>query len=224
VIVVHGFGQTRISFVPLAKAIASQGAVVFNADVAFTVPFLTGMERLACAVRFARATAPDYDGDPSRITIAGNSRGAISGLVVGLAGDDFGGDCVVSEGSALPDAVVGYEGRYEHATTDPFVLHTYLEQEDPELLEAIDPYSHIGRNPALQVRLIHGDAADVGRYVVLPEESIAMHQALADVGYDVELHVVEGASHLALTMRHSDAFALMVEQVMELARGSSQQK
>jgi hypothetical protein len=49
-----------------------------------------------------------------------------------------------------------------------------------------------------------------------------MQQALANAGYDVELHVVEGAVHSALIRPDSDAFALMVKQVMEVARGSSQ--
>lgn len=224
VVVVHGFGQSRPWFEPLARAIASQGAVVFNTDVAFGVPFLPGIEHLACAIRFARATAPDYDGDPNRITVVGNSAGAASGMVVGLAGDDFEGDCVVSDVSALPDALAVYEGPYEFATTNygDVVDHTYLQQEDPELLEAINPYSHIGRNPDLQVRLIHGDDVDNIWYEVPPEESIESHQALADAGYDVELIVVEGDSHTALTSPNSGVFALTVEQVMELARSSSE--
>lgn len=225
VVVVHGYGQDKSVFAPLAQTIASQGAVVFNADVAFTVPLLSGIERLACAIRFARTTAPDYDGDPNWITIVGNSAGASSGLVVGLAGDDFEREyCVVSDVSALPDALVAFEGGYEFATTNygGVIDHTYLKQKDPELLEAINPYSHIGRNPDLQVRLIHGDDFDEFWYDIRPEDSIAMHQALADAGYDVELIVVEGASHTALTNRYTDAFALTVQQVMELARNSSQ--
>jgi acetyl esterase/lipase len=224
VVVAHGAGQRRRNFAPLAEAIASQGAVVFNIEVQFTVPFLTGIERLACAVRFARATAPDYDGDPNRITIVGNSAGAASGVVVGLAGDDFEEGCVVSDVSALPDALVAFEGPYEFATTNygDMADHTFLKQEDPELLEAIDPYSHIGRNPDLQIRLIHGDDVDYFWYDTILEESIGLHQALTDAGYDVELIVVEGAYHKALTRPTSDAFALTVQQVMELARSSSQ--
>jgi acetyl esterase/lipase len=198
--------------------------VVFNIDVALGTPMLPAIERLACAIRYARATAPDYDGDPNRITVVGNSGGAASGMVVGLAGDDFEGDCVASDGSALPDAVVAYEGPYEFATTNygGVVDHTYLQQEDPELLEAIDPYSHIGRNPDLQVRLIHGDDWGAFWYDTPLDESIELHQVLADAGYDVDLIVVEHAPHSALTLPHSKAFALTVEQVMELARTSSQ--
>ncbi len=100
--------------------------------------------------------------------------------------------------------------------------HLSLKDDDPELWQAINPYSHIGRNPELQVRLLHGDAGGVIWWETPLGASIEFHQALADAGYDVELIVVEGASHSALPSQYSDAFALTVQQVMELARSSSQ--
>ncbi len=224
VIVVHGGMQYRTDFADLSEAIASQGAVVYNINVNYTFPHLIGIERIACAVRYARATAADYGGDPSRITLVGNSAGAATGAVVALAGDDFEGDCVVTEGSALLDALIAFEGPYEYTTTVGLARydHTHLKDEDPELWRAINPYSHIGRNPDLQVRLIHGEDVDIYWYDLPPEVSIEFHQALTDAGYDVELSVVEGASHIDLTQSDSDAFALTVYQVMELARSSSQ--
>ncbi|NIN65728.1 MAG: carboxylesterase family protein [Anaerolineae bacterium] len=224
VIVAHGAMQHRSDFADLSEAIASQGAVVYNIYVDFTVPFITGIERIGCAVRFARATAADYGGDPGRITLVGNSAGASTGAVVALAGDDFEGDCVVTEGSALLDALVAFEGPYDMAARAVGMGrfdHTYLIDEDPALLHAINPYSYIGRNRDLQTRLVHGDDVDVQWYDTPLEVSVEFHQALADAGYDVELIVVEGASHIALTKSDSDAFALTVQQVMELARRSS---
>jgi len=202
VIVVHGSSQDRSSFENFSRAIASQGAVVFNIDTTFGVSAV--IERVACAVRFARATSPDYDGDPSRIIIVGFSRGARCGLVASLAGDDFRGDCVISDGSALPDAFVGYEGGYDFTTSDASYRTPGTN----------DAYYYIGQNPDLQVRLIYGD---VGHYVTV---SIEMHQALANAGYDVELHVVEGAGHSLNPDSYS--FAPMIKQVMEVVRDSSQ--
>jgi acetyl esterase/lipase len=193
--------------------------------VHFTLPYLTsGIERMACAVRFARATAADYGGDPSRITLVGNSAGADNGAVVALAGNDFAGDCVVTDVSALPDALVGFEGVYDHSTTDygPSYDYASLKDEDLELWHATNPYSNIGRNPELQVRLVYGDEVDPAWYDVQPEVSVEFHQALVEAGYDVELILVEGASHTDLTKHYSDAFAMTVELVMELARDSSQ--
>ena len=187
VIVAHGMDQSRFKLMRLAKAIASEGAVVYNIDVAYSFPFITGVERIACAVRFARATAVDYGGDPSQIILVGYSAGAVTGAVVGLAGDDFEEGCAVTDASALPDAMVLFEGPYDYTVKATCVDHTVLEDTDPEVWEAVNPYSHIGRNPDLQVRLLHGDDNDTACYDILPQASIDFHQALAEAGYDLSL-------------------------------------
>ena len=217
VIVVHGLGQGRNDFAGLAEAIAAEGAVVFNISVVFSVPPLDAIEDIACAVRFARATAPDFDGDPDSITLVGNSSGAAKGSIVAMDGDSYGGDCVVEQGSALPDALVGYEGPFDYAT------HLYgsfavpaLQQADPETWEAVDPYSQIGGNPELVVRLVHGRDDDVAWYDVLPEVSTRFHDALAAAGYDVQVTFIDGAGHGALRPG-SAAFDLTVQEVIETA-------
>jgi hypothetical protein len=143
--------------------------------------------------------------------------------VVALAGDDFEGDCVATDASALPDALVGFEGPYDYATTvyQSSFDHTILKDSDPELWHAINPYSHIGRNSDLQVRLVHGDAVD-DYWEILPEVSMGFYEALVDAEYDAELIVVKGASHTALVDPYSDVEALVVQLVMDLAQGSSQ--
>jgi hypothetical protein len=156
----------------------------------------------------------------------GNSGGAATGAVVAMAGDDFEGECVVTDGSARLDALVGYEGPYDYATTDYLDSDSVwtisiLRETDPELWEALNPYSHIGGNPDLQIRLIHGDDIDLRWYDVPPNVSIEFHQALADAGYDVELTIVEGATHIDLTTPDTRGLRLTVQQAMELARGSS---
>ena len=219
VVIAHGIGENRRALKELAKAIASRGALVFNSSVFYNMPWSSGIEYLACAVRFARATAPDYGGDPNKIIIVGNSGGAYFALMVGLAGDDFKeGECIVSDGSAIPDAIIGYEGPYDIATADyGGMSHSYLEQEDPELWRKINPYTNIGKNPDLKVRLIHGDLPDATVFDVKLEVSTGIHQALLDAGYDVELQIVEDAGHGDLPIPDSEVFNLAVEQVMELA-------
>jgi len=224
VVVAHGSGESRSTFADLAEEIASHGAVVYNIDYTLTLPLPIGNEDIACAVRFARGTAADYGGDPDWITLVGSSAGADLGAVIALAGDDFEGDCVVTDASALLDAFVGFEGFYNLAKAALVIPDlTILKDEDPELFETVNPYSHIGRNSDLQVRLVHGDDIDTQWWDIPPEASIEFHQALADAGYDVELILVDGASHATLSSKylHPDAFALTVEQVMELARSSS---
>jgi len=69
-------------------------------------------------------------------------------------------------------AFVGFEGNYDLATHpyrpnpyDNSQDHTLLKDEDPELWKAIDPYTHIGKNPELQIRLIHGKDHDSAGFV-----------------------------------------------------------
>jgi acetyl esterase/lipase len=218
VVVAHGVMESRLNYANLAESIATQGAVVYNIDWWSTPPWSTGIECIACAVRFARATAADYGGDASRITLVGSSAGAATGAVVALAGDDFGGNCIATDASAMPNALVAWEGPYDYATTVYNVYdHPSLKDEDPELWEAINPYSHIGQNPELQVRLVYGNDVDTSWWDIAPQVSMDFHQVLADAGYDVELVVVEGSDHTDLTSSSSDALAVMVEQVMEVA-------
>lgn len=53
-----------------------------------------GWQDAACALRFARAKAADYGGDPARVIVVGYSGGGTAGAVMALAGDDFDGDCL----------------------------------------------------------------------------------------------------------------------------------
>jgi dienelactone hydrolase len=226
VIIVHGVSQSKKTFQPLAESIASQGAVVYNITVKHTFPNTIAIKRIACAVRFARATAADYGGDPSRVTLVGNSAGANTGIIVALGGDRIErieGDCLEEEETAYVDAFVGYEGGYDIATTvypTPYD-HSHLKDKDPELWHATNPYAFIGQNPELQIRLVHGDDLASAWYDFSPKSSQDFYQALAEAGYNVELTIVDDNPHTALTNDESEAFALTVEIVMEVARGIS---
>lgn len=221
VVAIHGAWVPRYSLNTLVKAIAAQGAVVYNADVIHGTPHMTSaIERIGCAVRFARHTAAGYGGDPNWIALVGHSAGGHGTAVIALAGDVFGGDCVVTDASTLVDALVTYEGVFDLST---HVYHssmdfTAIKNEDPELWQALNPYSQIGRNPELRVRLVHGDAPDLDWSDTPLDVAVGFHQALAEAGYDVELTVVEGAPH----QPYADAIAVVVEQLMELARSASQ--
>jgi dienelactone hydrolase len=201
VVVVHGIGMNRRDLRSFAKTIASQGAVVYNIDVMHSSDDQTpSYERTACAVRFARSTAANYGGDPNRITMFGYSLGGASGMVIALAGEDFAGDCTVTDESALVDAFVAYEGSFNWPHRGP--------------------YSYIGGNPNLQVRLVHGDFEDT--FADMPVEiSMEFHQALEDAGYDTDVIVVEGASHWDANLKGTDAYAVTVQLVMELAHSST---
>ena len=84
-------------------------------------------------------------------------------------------------------------------------------------MDAINPYSYIGGNPDLKVRLIHGIDNDDTVFEVLPEVSTQFHEILIDAGYDAELTIIEGGTHFDHTNPYSETFKVIVEQVMNLA-------
>lgn len=196
VVFAHGSGGSKISERAIGRALAESGAVVYQPDLVDEHPFLETVQQVACAVRYARATAATYGGDPDNVAMVGFSMGAATGVIVGLSGDDFTAGCVENEASALPDVFVGYEGPYDWARSESPSQLQLLEREDPVLWAKIDPYSHIGRHPDLIVRLIHGVDEDTQWYDVAPQVSQDFERALSAAGYDVELTLVEGAAHM----------------------------
>jgi hypothetical protein len=121
-----------------SQALAERGVLVFtinwltpNTDLAWKddgMDFRMMAEAHICAIRFARARAPDYGGDPTQVVLVAFSMGARIGITAALAGDDLpvlwedfatkrGGppsqiDCVEGKASANVKAFVGIGGRY----------------------------------------------------------------------------------------------------------------
>ena len=212
VVILHGMNETRADWTPFARAIAHDRAVVFNVEYrADELARPGGPEDAACAVRFARAQAPAYGGDPARVTLFGFSAGAVYGALAALAGDQFAGDCATRGVSALPSAFVGVAGPYDPTllASDP---RPPLRQTDPARYEELNPYTHLGGNPRLRVLLLHGadDAA------APPEMSTRFCAALAAAGYDATLTVVEGYGH-EIPLSDSPAFRQIVRETLRFA-------
>jgi dienelactone hydrolase len=198
VVVMHYLSGSRHSMTPLATAIAEGGAVVYNATVPDDPPFLETLEYLACAVRYARRTAKEHHGDAAPVTLVGVSLGAWAGGLVALDGDHYDSDaCVADDEPVAVDAVVAYEGPYDLATSQQYPLGIpELEATEPGLWSEIDPYQHLGGNPDLVIRLIHGLDEDRTWGEVHPEVSDDFSRALDDAGYDVELTWIDDAFHI----------------------------
>lgn len=193
VIVFHGGGDYKGMVSELAQAIAEQGAVVFAPTYHSRAPTTenpvgTGAEDAACAVRFARDQAATYGSRDDRMIVVGHSIGALMGTLMMLAGDDFNGDCLTKEGSALPDAFVGLDGGYDPI---PFMPDELLESAPADCLR-IDPYTYIDRKP---IREDVSFLLFVGSYLTSQKESQAFRDALQDSGYEVFLVQIPGIDH-----------------------------
>jgi dienelactone hydrolase len=200
VIVAHGGNQRTLDVRDWATGIAQQGAMTYNVSwPAGGTGSREAAQRLTCAVAVAVADAADHAADTSRVVFVGHSLGATVGAAASLGGAPASADCAVTEGDSLPDAFVGYEGPYDIAEGD----------------DAADPYAHIGGNPDLVVRLLHGDVEDTAFYDTPLSVSEAFLEALKDAGYDAELTIVEGGAHYPID-DGTPAQQAVVAQVTEL--------
>lgn len=160
------------------------------------------------AVQFVRAKAADYDLDPDRIGLIGDSAGAHLAALVALAGDQYNaayrddGNATVA---ANVKALVGFYGVYDlHAqwthdlTTRPRdnIVEKFLgasPMQNRRIYFEASPisYATIDRNQ-LRVLLIHGTDDDI---VDPPTQSGAFLTALGQAGFFVRRIIIPGAGH-----------------------------
>lgn len=217
-VMMHGRPRKPRDMEALARVVAGAGAVVFNIDYRGVRPVVQegwpeAAEDIACAMRFARARAADYGGDPSTLVLVGHSYGGYLGPLVALAGDEFAGQCVVGpDVSALPTGFVGIAGNYV-VEAEPIWETWYggSREERPGAWRKGDFRTHIGGNRGLVVRLIH----ERGDPIIPPRQPRQFHAALRDAGYDTRLRLVNGDEHFALLDPEGNG-RLVVPLILEL--------
>jgi predicted esterase len=178
-VLIHGAGLDRDSYGQFADLLAESGAVVFNADWRVLADHVEdSLGDIACAVRYARAHATEYGGDPGGMVLIGHSTGAIYAGEVATNGDVYKGDC----------------------PGDTSALTGGLAMLSPAQVPGGRPWSHrtLGSNPELQVVIAHGEDDDVAR----PSLSLRTARTLEAAGYDVEMELVEG-DHYRLVLADS---------------------
>jgi acetyl esterase/lipase len=217
-VLVHGGGWVtghRYTMSRLADALAARGVVTYNVDYRLVGQgggYPATFEDLACAVRFARADSVRFGGEGGRIAVVGHSAGGHLAAVIALAGDGYHGDCMVDDGSALPDAMVGLSGPY-----DPRRFRVPLSsffggppESAADAWSAGNPFQLLGANPSLVVRLAWGEED-----AVVPEfYGTSFQEALAAAGYDATFTVVPGADHGGIRNPRSEG-APVVDLVIE---------
>jgi len=229
IVMLHGCCGSRDNLSPLASRLAEEGAVIFNASWRGTDSDAGGYpgayEEAACAVRFARATAPAHGGDPRRVTLVGWSDGALVAGVVADAGDDFAHGCRGEAAGATPDSFVGLGGFFGWAPAgDGSIDATYVNERTVRFFggtppdaatawAAGNPYTHLGRNPRVPIRLVVGSDDPL----LVDDQCFAL-AALA-VGHPVSLNIAEGAGHQTVIAPQYPEGALAVRQILLAANG-----
>jgi acetyl esterase/lipase len=207
VVTIHGCCGTRKDLLPLAMRLAAGGAVVFNASWPNFVDggrYPTSYQEVGCAVRFARAQALRFGGDPSRVTLVAWSDGALIGGVVTNLGDSVGGECPAGVGNARPEAFValggflgwpaGEDGWVDPAYVTPRTVDFFggTPAARPDAWAGGNPYASLGRGAQVPIRLLVGSDDE------LRAGNERFAEAARAAGHSVDLVVVDGASNLSL--------------------------
>jgi acetyl esterase/lipase len=158
----HGASGGKGAMEPLARPLAEQGWIVFNANwLAPQRPLdaavlESSFEAAGCAVRFAGVTARNYGGNGEPLTVVGLSAGGLAGALVSLSPEGFGDVCNRAVQASAVSLFVGLEGAYLNAAEGTGGLAEAL-RERPDLITRLDPRTYVGETTDLKVVLFLGD-------------------------------------------------------------------
>ena len=160
VVMLHGGGLSGAWLKDWATAVAEQGAVVFvptwiatdptNAKVGMRLAWAE-TNRMACVVRFARARAERYGGDPSNLALFGHSGGGNIAATVAFADPEVPQGCVARFGSLVPESLVLFEGGWLLPDPDWDALLA----EDPDVvIDAMLPWPYLDGGDRMPVTIL----------------------------------------------------------------------
>ena len=189
--------------------LARAGYAVFAIDYRLGKPgmYPAAVYDTKAAVQFVRANAAEFDVDPDRIGIVGDSAGAYLAAMVALAGKQHN-----AAGSGDPQAgtpadvkvMVGFYGIYDMlaqwkhdigVTPDDNVVQDFLgvpPAKNPQLYVQSSPVNHAAARKDVAFLLIHGEE---DHRVDPASQSGAFAAALAQARSQASLIMVPGAGH-----------------------------
>ena len=189
---------------------ARAGYAVFAVDYRLGKPgvYPAAVYDVKAAVQFIRARASEYDLDPDRIGLIGDSAGAHLASLVALAGDQFNAAYRDDANAAVPTnvkCVIGFYGVYDmHAQwqhdlpprpndkiVEKFLGASPMQNRRVYFDASPISYATIDRNQ-LRVLLVHGTDDDI---VDPPSQSGAFLTALTQAGFFVRRIILPGAGH-----------------------------
>jgi pimeloyl-ACP methyl ester carboxylesterase len=227
VVTIHGRPRTPADMRELARALARNGAVVFNADYRGVRPVSKGFPEtvndVACAIRFARAHTARYGGDPDHIVLVGHSMGGYVGMMVSVAGNRMAGKgigCRVDKGSSLPDGFVHVAGVSITKASEPLdhVFFGGSPSEKPRAWRRGNVFrqiTRVGGNPDLRVGIIFELHDPYLGYA----HATWLHAALKDGGYRSRMVLLEeGRTHFDVLDMDTDLGRRILRFTQKLIR------
>jgi acetyl esterase/lipase len=204
VVLVPGGGWSSADptgLVPLAERLTADGAATALVTYSTTgdgTTFPTGVDDVACAVRWSAQAAAAQGHPPSPLVVLGHSAGGHLASLVALSDGAFGGDCPYP--AVDVDGLVGMAGVYDIDAASSALVGWMgsTPQEDPPSWQRADPMRWVGAGNApaagIRVLLLHGDADDV----VPRQQTDEFAAALSAAGVDVTTTILPGLDHLSL--------------------------
>ncbi|RYD98535.1 MAG: alpha/beta hydrolase [Sphingomonadales bacterium] len=186
---------TREGYHFAARALAAAGFLTVVPDYRLVpeVHFPGFIEDCAEAVRWTRARAHDFGGDPDRIVLVGHSAGAYNAAMLALDPKFLGKDRAAIKGFA------GLAGPYDFLPFDGAITTTtFGKWPKPEETQPIH-YADASAPPML---LLHGGEDDT----VWPKNSVNLDRKLRAVGASSELKVYPELGHVGIVTAMAKPF------------------
>lgn len=201
---------TKDGYAFAGRALAARGFLVAIPDYRLVpeVRFPAFLEDAAAAVRWVRAHAGRYGGDPDRIVLAGHSAGAYNAAMLSLDPRWLGPDRPAIRGFA------GLAGPYDFLPFDtPASRAAFGEAPDPPATQPVR-FASPGDPPALLLVAGKDD-------LVRPRNAISLAAALRGAGVPVEVRTYDKIGHIGILTALSRLFrgkAPVLRDLAEFAR------
>ena len=171
----------------VGRALAAQGFLVAVPDYRLVpeVRFPGFVEDGAAAVKWVRANAARFGGDPDRLVLAGHSAGAYNAAMLALDPQWLGADRAAVKGFA------GLAGPYDFLPlSGPITTAAFGQAPDPKATQPIS-FAGAGDPPALLL------VASEDR-LVFPRNSIRLAAKLRESGVPAEVKTYSGLGHIGI--------------------------
>ena len=200
--------MTKMSITQMLKYCELGYAVAITqyrpSDVA---PFPAQIEDAKTAVRFMRKHAEEYQIDPDKIALYGDSSGGHTVVAAGITGNGTLDNGTYGEFSCEVNCIVDcfgptdiakmnyYPSSIDHIGADApegMLLGGVNVLENPDRAEKVSPMYYLSREKAIPpILILHGD----GDQLVPFNQSVRLYEKLRELGKDVTMYKLLGASH-----------------------------